>query len=93
MNVSKAKDTKMKDKESKIGKKGKKKDRNEIYIEMLEDELNECKHSIVENKKILAKSKKLEEDLRRDLEWVCVEWYKLKNKSVHVEVIYDELLK
>ena len=43
-------------------------------------------------KKILIKSKKLEEELKRDIEEVHVEYEKLQSKSTHIEVWYEELV-
>ena len=73
-------------------KKDKKKDRNEIHADILEDEVDEYKQYLVENRKDLAKSKKLEEDLRRDTQRSCVEHNKLNKKSVNVEVRHDVLV-
>ena len=59
---------------------------------MMEVDFDKCKQELVENKKDLAKSKKLEECLRIDVERLCVDDDKLKIKGAHVEVRYDELV-
>ena len=65
MSIAKSRGMKMKDKESKIRKKGKNKDKKEIYAEMLEDEVDEfglikrmedavmkCKDQVKKSKKV-----------------------------------------
>ena len=58
---------------------------------MLEDEVEEHKHKLLEHKKELETSKKLEKDLRKDTERAHVEHDKLSIKSAHAEVRCDAL--
>ena len=59
---------------------------------MTEDEVEEYKHELVDHNKELVTRKKLEEDLGKDSERMCVECDKLNNKSAHVEARHDALV-